>query len=227
MPILIKGSGGAQKAPEISVNSSGLITATAGNKSATEQLSTQAATTITPGTSEKTAVASEKYTTGAVKVAGDADLIAENIKKGINIFGVSGLLEEGWQICCFSNYPDCSNDSIVDQLTFDLEKRYGTIVIVLNEEVSDFMFLNAVGGDEDGYIYFIMQTVPEVAELGSVDTSCFGMYRDSDDYWQPYLATDADIFADRKTIEITATSGSTNWHAENVSHVHGYFAVKK
>lgn len=39
MPILIKGSGGAQKVPEISVKGTGLITATAGNKSATHQLS--------------------------------------------------------------------------------------------------------------------------------------------------------------------------------------------
>ncbi len=227
MPILIKGSGGAQKVPEISVSSSGLITATAGNKSATEQLSTQTATTITPGTSEKTAVASGKYTTGAVKVAGDANLVAENIKKGINIFGVPGLLEEGWQICCFSNYPDCSNDSIVDQLTFDLERRYGTITIVLKEKVTDFMFLNAVGGDEDGYIGFIMQAVPEVAEQNSVNTSCFGLYCDSSGEWGVYLGTDADIFADEKTIEITATSGSSNLYADSVSCVHGYFAVKK
>ncbi len=34
MPILIKGSGGAQKMPEITVRSSGLITATAGKKKA-------------------------------------------------------------------------------------------------------------------------------------------------------------------------------------------------
>lgn len=38
MPILIKGSGGAQKAPTISVSTSGLITATAGKKSTTQQI---------------------------------------------------------------------------------------------------------------------------------------------------------------------------------------------
>jgi hypothetical protein len=81
------------KTPTISVNSSGLITAsvsgtqsitptvtagyvssgTAGtitvSGSATKQLTTQAAKTITPSTSSQTAVASGRYTTGAVTVA--------------------------------------------------------------------------------------------------------------------------------------------------------------
>ena len=79
--------------PVISVSAGGLITAsvsktesvtpsvspgyveegTAGDVhvtgSATEQLSTQAAKTVTPSTSEQTAVAAGKFTTGAVKVA--------------------------------------------------------------------------------------------------------------------------------------------------------------
>ena len=67
-----------QATPSISVNSSGLITASAtqtagyvaaGTKSATKQLTTQAAKTITPSTSSQTAVASGVYTTGAVTVA--------------------------------------------------------------------------------------------------------------------------------------------------------------
>lgn len=67
-----------QAAPTISVSSGGLITASStqtagyvasGTKSATSQLSTQAAKTITPSTSSQTAVASGKYTTGAITVA--------------------------------------------------------------------------------------------------------------------------------------------------------------
>lgn len=91
-----------QATPSISVSSAGLITASAtqtagyvaaGTKSATKQLTVQAAKTITPSTSSQTAVASGRYTTGAVTVAGDADLIAANIKEGINIFGVTGTCE--------------------------------------------------------------------------------------------------------------------------------------
>lgn len=67
-----------QATPSISVSSNGLITASstqsagyvdAGTKSATQQLTTQTAKTVTPSTSEQTAVASGRYTTGAVKVA--------------------------------------------------------------------------------------------------------------------------------------------------------------
>lgn len=92
-----------QAVPGISVSSNGLITASvtqgagyvaAGTKSATQQLTTQAAATITPGTSAKTAVAAGRYTTGAVQVAGDADLVAGNIKSGVSIFGVAGALKE-------------------------------------------------------------------------------------------------------------------------------------
>ena len=88
-----------QATPSISVSSSGLITASAtqsagyvsaGTKSATKQLTTQAAKTVTPGTSNQTAVASGIYTTGAVAVAGDANLVASNIKSGTSIFGVTG-----------------------------------------------------------------------------------------------------------------------------------------
>lgn len=55
----------------------------------------QAAKTVTPTTTEQTAVASGSFTTGAVKVAGDANLVAENIKEGVSIFGVTGTLAGG------------------------------------------------------------------------------------------------------------------------------------
>lgn len=67
-----------QAIPSISVSSAGLITASStqpagyvssGTKSATKQLTTQAAKTVTPSTSSQTAVASGRYTTGAVTVA--------------------------------------------------------------------------------------------------------------------------------------------------------------
>ena len=67
-----------QATPSITISSSGLITASstqtvgyvaAGTKSATKQLTTQAAKTVTPSTSSQTAVASGVYTTGAITVA--------------------------------------------------------------------------------------------------------------------------------------------------------------
>lgn len=96
-----------QATPTISVSSGGLITAFAtqsggivegGSKSSTQQLTTQAAKTVTPGTTNQTAVASGRYTTGDVDVAGDANLKAENIAEGVSIFGVTGTHSGGVNI---------------------------------------------------------------------------------------------------------------------------------
>lgn len=96
-----------QATPTISVSSGGLITASAtqsggivegGSKSATQQLTTQAAKTVTPGTTAQTAVASGRYTTGAVQVAGDANLVPENIAEGVSIFGVDGTHSGGGSV---------------------------------------------------------------------------------------------------------------------------------
>lgn len=52
----------------------------------------QAAQTITPGTADKT-IASGKYLTGTQTIKGDANLMADNIKSGVSIFGVAGSFE--------------------------------------------------------------------------------------------------------------------------------------
>ena len=87
-----------QATPSITVNSAGLITASAtqsagyvasGTKSATKQLPTKSAATITPGTSNQT-IAAGSYLTGTQTIKGDSNLVAGNIKSGVSIFGVSG-----------------------------------------------------------------------------------------------------------------------------------------
>lgn len=86
-----KAAGGEQATPTISVNSTnGLITATAGTKTSTHQLAFQAAKTITPTTASQIAVSSGYYTGGNVTVKGDSNLVADNIKSGISIFGING-----------------------------------------------------------------------------------------------------------------------------------------
>lgn len=96
-----------QATPSIAVTTGGLITASttqtagyvaAGTKSATKQLTTQAAKTITPSTADQTAVASGVYTTGAITVKGDANLKAENIAKGASIFGITGTHAGGGNV---------------------------------------------------------------------------------------------------------------------------------
>ena len=66
---------------------------TAGNSdvSLTASVTTKAAATFTPGTSDQT-IASGTYLTGTQTISGDADLVASNIKSGVTIFGVAGSL---------------------------------------------------------------------------------------------------------------------------------------
>lgn len=93
----------ARAAPAIDVSSDGLITASVtqgagyvsgGTKSATRQLATQAAQTITPGQLMQT-IGSGVYLTGTQVIMGDLNLRADNIKKGVSIFGVEGSSEGG------------------------------------------------------------------------------------------------------------------------------------
>ena len=56
---------------------------------------TQVGNTITPGRTEITAVRGGRYVTGVIKVKGDTNLVAGNIKSGVSIFGVAGSYTGG------------------------------------------------------------------------------------------------------------------------------------
>lgn len=79
------------------VTSAGYISSgTAGDSSVslTASVTTKAAATITPSTSNQ-AIAAGTYLTGAQTISGDANLVAANIKSGVSIFGVSGTFTSG------------------------------------------------------------------------------------------------------------------------------------
>lgn len=101
------------------INSNGLITANVGTSgylssgtNKTLQLSTQGSKTITPGRYNQTAVDSGKYTTGAIRVSGDSNLIASNIKSGVNIFGVTGTYK-GKSYVLYENSYNISKDTVI------------------------------------------------------------------------------------------------------------------
>lgn len=135
-----------QATPSISVSSAGKITATstqsagyvaAGTKTATKTLTTQAAKTVTPTTSEQTAVASGVYTTGAVKVAGDANLVAGNIKSGTSIFGVTGSYEGsgGVELPTLST-PATASEIFKDKEAIDQDGNKVTGTFTIDEELT-------------------------------------------------------------------------------------------
>lgn len=78
--------------------------------------------TITPGTTSKTAIQAGRYASGDISVLGDPNLIAENIKSGVSIFGTAGTLK-GQQTALFTAVvsPDNSYICLLDRGEF---KRY-------------------------------------------------------------------------------------------------------
>lgn len=129
-----------QAVPKISVSAAGLITATAeqqkgyvpgGTKSTTHQLTTQGAKTVTPGRTAQSAVASGYYTTGEVQVAGDSNLVAENIAEGVSIFGVVGTHSGGGK-------------AELVNISFDSFRKSGELIYI-NGDGSYYIASNAGG----------------------------------------------------------------------------------
>ena len=91
-----------------SVSAGYVSSGTAGNSSVslTASVTTKAAATITPGTTNQE-IAAGTYLTGKQTIAGDADLIGANIVSGKNIFGVAGT----------ATLPSISQDSTTKVLS--------------------------------------------------------------------------------------------------------------
>lgn len=62
-----------------------------GSGQVTQSIPTKGAATITPGTTNQT-IAAGQYLTGNQTIVGSTNLVANNIKQGVNIFGVVGSL---------------------------------------------------------------------------------------------------------------------------------------
>lgn len=195
-----------QATPSIAVTTGGLITASAtqtagyvaaGTKSSTKQLTTQAAKTIMPSTSNQTAVASGRYTTGAVTVKGDTNLKAANILKGVSIFGVAGSLVNN-QIAT-GTFQDATGDAFT--------KVYGLTI--------------------SGIPFKPSRVIIFPATEGTISHPCCITFADSlgsrciSGYWEEYYDEDADeyydeiylrSFTDADGFEFTLTDDGFNLH---------------
>lgn len=80
---------GVTTTPTVSAGYVSSATASTATVALTASVTTKAAATITPGTTA-TEIAAGTYLTGKQTISGDADLVAGNIKSGVQIFGVTG-----------------------------------------------------------------------------------------------------------------------------------------
>lgn len=227
-----------QATPSISVSSGGLITASAtqeagkvasGTKSATKQLTVQAAQTITPGTENKT-LASGLYLTGAQTITGDANLIAENIRSGVSIFDVLGTLEAGtgggsneevfFETGVFVPSEDITLSSMLATAptTIELNLPFDPMVFCLWE--------NQLGNpnriDKVDMCIVMNEGISNQSMLGAMSIASMGM-KDSEnfvgykyavtaywDMWKDYLSKDGvKILAHRKSGTSVLASGRT------------------
>ena len=222
-----------QATPSITVDSNGLITASAtqtagyvsnGSKSATKQLTTQAAKTITPSTSNQTAVASGVYTTGAITVAGDADLIASNIVEGKQIFNVTGNVEPA------SALADelAAQDNLIAQLMTALENKAGVTNVVVGEITTtssnpSIVISDAVGKDNVVLMYMSSggYQASAMADAGVGSTIVHGT---SHSYTIMY-ASELSAYSDDGFIEYDNTTGTITL-AQNMRYNETFIAGK-
>ena len=146
-----------QATPTISVSETGLITASAeqtagyveaGTSELTHQLPVQEAQTITPST-ENQVIQMGKYLTGDQTVLGDENLIAENIKKDIDIFGVVGTYESEYTSTGVPPYSYTGTYQLIDDGDGNWRIKFltsGTLTIGAGRAVDIF----CVGGGANG-----------------------------------------------------------------------------
>lgn len=154
---------GKVNTPSISVSSTGKIMAGTsytsgiigqGTVNNTYQLSTKDETTITPGTSQKTAVATGTYTIGPVYVAGDENLKASNIKSGVSIFGVSG----SYNGVDYERYPTATvtiKNSGDIEIDFGITIKFDKIISISQTSAWANTFIGESAYNSDYYLFFI------------------------------------------------------------------------
>ena len=128
-----------------------------GSGKVTQSLTTQGGKTVTPTTSNQTACAANRWTTGNIVVAGNANLKAANIKNGITIFGIRGTFT-GWvdsTINVFSETTGTVNSNFgnwffgsTQNHTLDLDDMY-----IGKHSSGKWMIMMPAGGWYEGSIF--------------------------------------------------------------------------
>ena len=134
---------------------SGIVGYTSNGK-VTGTIQSQAAQTITPGASDKT-IASGKYLSGAQTIKGDENLLAENIKKDISIFGVTGTYESSDSSGGKNVAQGTITGAGTNAVTIDTGlNSFTTLLVVKDSFVSattgiEILVVNGIGGTCRGF----------------------------------------------------------------------------
>ena len=144
---------------DANVTGSKMLSGTVAYKSAgkvTGTIQSQAAQTITPGTADKT-IASGKYLSGTQTIKGDANLLAENIKSGISIFGVTGTYESSGSSGGKNVAQGTITGAGTNAVTIDTGlNSFTTLLVVKDSFVSattgiEILVVNGIGGTCRGF----------------------------------------------------------------------------
>lgn len=104
-------------------------------------------TEITPGVSEKT-IGVGQYIAKAIKILGDAKLLAENIKSGISIFGVKGT------------FTSDATANPADVLSGKTAYKNGGRISGTMVDRGTYAYASGIGSGNDGTEYYAFNNIP-------------------------------------------------------------------
>ena len=131
--------------------------------SITGDITSKAAATYTPGTTDQT-IAAGQYLSGAQTVKGDANLIAGNIRSGKSIFGVAGSLTPG--------ITPSGTKSITANGTYDVTEFASAAVNVPVGSTNSKVFDVTISADSSGNVVLIASDSDIAAHYADANAVC-------------------------------------------------------
>ena len=123
-----------------------------GSGKVTQSLTTQGAKNVTPTTSNQTACAASRWTTGSIVILGSSNLKAANIKKGVKIFGVTGTWT-GWVDSTVTLYNRSNKFNSVNNMKY-FGSKSGSVSIYPSFESVDGVWTVRLPMRKSGSTYY-------------------------------------------------------------------------
>jgi hypothetical protein len=100
----------------------------------TGNIPSKGAATYTPGTASQT-ISAGQYLSGAQTISGDADLVAGNIKSGVNIFGVTGSFSGGIKTIQFGDSAQSGSQA---NITLGTEIESDNAFVIIKNTITNY-----------------------------------------------------------------------------------------